>query len=199
MRKMLPVLVTAALATPAAADDRFNLGYNALEVASNQDTLRTRFLGNVDFDTGHFQIGWHGLNEVNNFKGGSYFGQNVFTVGDDTQGALVLVATADGVSREYGVRNTSLPKTLGGYGFVLATADTDGVTFRTFYGRERGRFSGEVFQKARYQEGEKPVYYTELQGNVKIADNLSMFGRAELSGFNLDGATYLGGFAVSLK
>ncbi len=200
LRKFGPFALTGMLALPVAAEDRLNLGYNAVEAAvtSNED-VRTRLLTNADLNLGQVQIGYHALNEMNNFNGDTYFGRNAFTAGEKSKPVkFVSVVKTNGkgiIDAKAGLRVAKMP---GGYGYVDLTFDTNSTNMTLFYGRPFGKNSFELVQTAEFGT-EKPSYYTEPQVNFSLGKHLAVFGRAEIPGFRLDNAKYLAGIAVVFR
>ncbi|MBI4440211.1 hypothetical protein HY638_04535 [Candidatus Woesearchaeota archaeon] len=196
------IIVGAALAAnliaePAHAQENYqqphdngrvelNLGYNALEVAvTDKADVRTRALTNVDATIAdRLTVGYHGLNEIDNVDPNSYYGRHVITVspkGPLISAAAVMKTDAKGVfDKKVGIRNTSLPELLGGYGFIDVTANGEGANATAFYGRDVGPITIEGYQDVDIPYGGKVSSYSELILTKSVDGKLSIFGRAEI-------------------
>ncbi len=186
----------------SAEEQKVNWGFNALETAiTNDENVRTRALTNVDALLGDsFEIGYHGLNEVENLEGDSYFGIHDFTIGMKdwpVDGVLNVKTDSFGIfDRKVGLRNESLMEMLGGYGYLEALADQDSANLTVFYGKpfENG-LSLELYHSMDFtQDGN--FNYSEVQLNKDLTKNWSLFGRIELPDFDFDGARYLVGITL---
>ncbi|MBI4162780.1 MAG: hypothetical protein HY513_03785 [Candidatus Aenigmarchaeota archaeon] len=199
MRRVIPFALTGMLALPAAAGDRLNLGYNAVEAAfTSQGTERTRLLTNADIGKG-LQFGYHGLNETDNFNDGRYFGRHAITAGEKggpVKFVSVIKTNGKGmIDAKSGLRVAKMPH---GYGYADLTFDTHSTNMTLFYGLPFGKNSFELVQNAEFGN-EKPSYYTEPQVNFSLGKHLAVFGRAEISGLRIDDAKYLAGIAVVFR
>lgn len=196
-------------ASPVRAEEpKVNFGYNALETAvvtertpEGDRPVRNRLLSDVSLDIGDFTLGYQGLNEFNNWDSDTYFGRNRFMLGKNDLPLKLLVDTKANSEEifdtKFGVRYTDLVKKLGGYGYTDVSANQDALNLTMFYGRPLGKgFSAEILQDCTFSNGEKPAYFTELQLNKNITENLSLFGRAEIPNFDKDLATYLVGVSI---
>lgn len=187
--------------TPSAsitkADEKaLSLGYNAVEAAISDKDVRTRLFTDVAVGKG-VQLGYSGLNEANKLDPQTYFGKHVITVGGKewkTRPEVVVKTDAHGViSAQAGVKNTSIPKFLGGYGWAEANAGNDAGTVAMFYGKTLGRLGIELMHSATFPYDEKPKHYTELQPYVSVGKGYFGFARAEVDDGKLgDGAYMLG-------
>ncbi|HLD00809.1 MAG TPA: hypothetical protein VJC39_03630 [Candidatus Nanoarchaeia archaeon] len=138
---------------------------------------------------------------MNDWDSDTYFGRNRFMIGKKDFPLKLLVDTKANSEEifdtKFGVRYTDLARKLGGYGYTDLSANQDALNLTMFYGRPlRKGFSVEVLQDCTFTNGEKPSYFTELQLNKRITDNLSLFGRAEIQNFDKDLATYLVGASI---
>lgn len=194
--------VIATLYSGAIAQEKnktINFGYNALETALTKDKdVRNRFLSNLDAKLGDLKVGYWGLNEVNNTDKNTYFGRNVFMIGNknlNTQGVAVIKADKEGIfDTKLGIRNSSLVEKLRGYGFVDITTNRDAANITGFYGKELPKgISLELYQDIEIPFKDKLFPYIELQINKYLGKNLSAFGRAEIADFDVGKSTYMVG------
>ena len=121
-----------------------NFGYNAIESAVGDKGLRTRLFTDVAAGK-NFQLRYNGLNEVTSFDPQTYFAKHVFTAGGKkwtTKPEIVLKTDAHGLkSAQAGIKNTSIPKALGGYGWAEANVGKYAGTSARFYGKAIWAFS----------------------------------------------------------
>jgi|SRR3989338_10632070 len=207
-KKLIGALVLAsclsgktAMAQSAGAQ-RINLGYNAVEV-SGQDTkdFRARAYADIGLSMSGVQIGYHGLNEMNNLDPGTFFGKEVFTLGKagaSSQAVAVMKLDSKGIiDVKYGVRNTGLPKKLSGYGYLDIAASGNSAGAIIFYGRGIGKgVSVETLQDMKFPFTGRPSVYSELQLNREIGRRGFLFGRAEVDNFNMRKGRYLVGIGI---
>jgi hypothetical protein len=203
MKKLIIGTVIGLAASPAAAQEAkpINLGYNVMEIAraSNAET-RTRLITNADVTLGKVNIGYHGLNEMNDGESGTYFGRHALMLSESGSPvkALAVVKTVDSgtIDTKLGVRDKSIVKKLGGYGFIDATTDEHALNITAFYGKEIGGVQFELMhaieESFRNKPGKRAQNYTELQVNRYITRNAAIFGRAELS-YNGNSTVMVGG------
>ena len=210
MGKITNALLASLLAgyvNAAAQQSRQNkptveLGYNAVEaLGTTQGDARIRDLTNVDFSLGEIKPGFHGLNELT-FKQGertldTYFGRNVLTLGiGDSKivPAAVLKIDKTGVfDAKYGIRNTTLPEALGGYGFLDIVFNKDGANATAFYGKEAGRFSIEALGSLEMPYKGRRAFYSEIQPYLKLGRGYSLTARAEVDGKDFRKGRYIFG------
>ena len=210
MGKITNALLASLLAgyvNAAAQQSRQNkptveLGYNAVEaLGTTQGDARIRDLTNVDFSLGEIKPGFHGLNELT-FKQGertldTYFGRNVLTLGiGDSKivPAAVLKIDKTGVfDAKYGIRNTTLPEALSGYGFLDIVFNKDGANATAFYGKEAGRFSIEALGSLEMPYKGRRAFYSEIQPYLKLGRGYSLTARAEVDGKDFRKGRYLFG------
>ena len=201
LASLLAGSVNVAAQAPAQTKP-VELGYNAVEaLGTTQGDARIRDLTNVDFSLGEIKPGFHGLNELT-FKQGertldTYFGRNVLTLGiGDSKivPAAVLKIDKTGVfDAKYGIRNTTLPEALGGYGFLDIVFNKDGANATAFYGIEAGRFSIEALGSLEMPYKGRRAFYTEIQPYLKLGKGLSLTARAEVDGKDFRKGRYLFG------
>ena len=201
LASLLAGSVNVAAQAPAQTKP-VELGYNALEVlGTTQGDARVRGLTNVDFSLGEIKPGFHGLNELT-FKQGertldTYFGRNVLTLGiGDSKivPAAVLKIDKTGVfDAKYGIRNTTLPEALGGYGFLDIVFNKDGANATAFYGKEAGRFTIEALESLETPYKGRRAFYSEIQPYLKLGRGYSLTARAEVDGKDFRKGRYLFG------
>jgi len=180
---------------------QFNTEFNTLETAvTNQDDLvRTRMINAPSVDYKGVHVGFHGLNEINNANPDTYFGRNRLLVGK-TEGKnyfiVDAITTKDGlVDTKVGVRNTSIAETIGVYGFLDAETNLDGMSILGFYGRSIGEcFSVEGLYVINKEYDGEFNQFLEVQGNYKIGNHLSAFGRMET--YNFESPVLMFGLSV---
>jgi hypothetical protein len=201
---LLGMLCAQLAAVPVAYADgpKITTGYNAVELgATNTENFRTRLLTDVGINYHDFELRFNGLNETNDINNEAYYGRNVFDckkAGSTTSAIGVVKTTNQGVlDAKAGVRETGIPKRLGGYGFVDLTFDRDAVNFSGFFGKPLYRnVSLELFQSVEKPFHDASSYYTELQSNVNIYRNLSGFARVEVYDFKFNNPTLIAGATI---
>jgi hypothetical protein len=192
MKKLIiGTALTIAASTAMAQEAKpINLGYNVMEIArtSNAET-RTRLITNADVTLGKINLGYHGLNEMNDGESGTYFGRHALMLSekDSPVKALAVIKTTNGgtLDTKLGMRDKSIVKKLGGYGFIDATADEHALNITAFYGREIGGVQFELMhaieESFRNKQGKRASNYSEIQVNRFITKNAAIFARAELN------------------
>ncbi|MBD3354370.1 hypothetical protein GF361_00115 [Candidatus Woesearchaeota archaeon] len=194
--------------TVKAEEPKFNLGYNALETAVDTErtsegerTIRNRLFTNVSLDIKELEIGYQGLNEVNDWDSDSYFGRNRFMFGKVDSPLKLLIDTKANKKEIFdtkvGARYSGLMQKLGGYGNIDMSLDDEALNLNLFYGKPLGKgFSVEFSQDITKPYGEDASYYTELQLNKSLTDRISLFGRLEMAEFDNDKKKYLVGLSI---
>ncbi|MBS3056415.1 MAG: hypothetical protein J4473_03200 [Candidatus Aenigmarchaeota archaeon] len=199
----LGTALSLSLYASHAKADELVMDYNALETAVTTDGhIRNRVLTNLSLETGNMEIGYSGLNEVNNLNIETYFGRNCLTIGQNGQKTRLLIETrADkhGVfDTKAGIRNTGMVESIGCYGYLDTTANNRSAKVTLFCGKPVGKgISAEIFQSSEFSQHNHPVYYTELQLNHAISGRVDLFCRAEIPDFNANEAVYL--FGITIK
>ncbi len=187
---------------------KIHWGYNALENAATIDTsqeknpMRNRLITNVNLNLEGFEVGFNGSNDINDLNRKTYLGSNRFLISRENSKTNLLVKTSENkegvVDTKIGLRNTSLMERLKGYGYLEGSVDEESANISLFYGKPFGKgFSFEFFQSADFQQ-DKPIWYNEIQINKILTNSLTLFGRAEITDFDKDKATYLLGITVKL-
>ena len=176
------------------------LGYNALEaLGTSQGDARIRGLTNIDVPIGKVKPGFHGLNELTFTSDArtldTYFGRNVLTLGiGDSKIAPVVILKMDktGVfDAKYGIRYTNLP--VCDYGFLDTGLGRNSGTFDVFCGKEKGRYTMEVFNSTKLPYHGRPGNYMELQPYMRLGKGLSLMARAEIDNKDFRKGRYLFG------
>jgi|GEM_PF-3512243 len=179
--------------------------YNVMETAAtDKGDIRTRLFTGFNVNLGPVYIGHHGLNQMNNLEGKTYYGRNTFYLGaqgfDHATLAVVMESNKNGiVDTKFGIRNLSLMKLVADYGWMDVVANKDSLVVQSFCGKSLGKgFGAEWVQKETFGKGAPAKHYTELQVFKKVADYLKVFVRAEVPNFETSKATYLAGTIWSL-
>ncbi|MFH1445626.1 MAG: hypothetical protein ABIF08_04045 [Nanoarchaeota archaeon] len=196
-----------ATSKPAFASDnesKIELGYNALETGVSEDYARNRLFTNATVEINGWEVGFQGLNEINDLDFDTYFGRNRLYLGpEDSENYLLIdtIANSGGIiDTRYGIRNMSLMRYLGGYGYVDMETNKDLVGINAFYGKPVKEGSLEILQSVNFPFQARPNYYTELQFNRAIDGNpdYNGFFRIEMSNFDVKDSTYLIGLTYNL-
>lgn len=180
-------------------------GYNALETAvtykDGEVGARNRLL--VNFGVGNLQL--HVLYDLNDLDPDTSFviARPAYQITDSTELETKIKANADGIlDAKFGVRDTHLPKMLGGYGFTELVANNEMLDLTVFYGRNLvAGFSLEGSQSVfiPFDDDKDVKFYNELQLNYELNKNVKLFARFEVSDFEFDKADYMVGFTILLK
>ncbi|HLC96430.1 MAG TPA: hypothetical protein VJH97_03855 [Candidatus Nanoarchaeia archaeon] len=205
LKKMVmgAVLLGALYAKPSPAQKNvvnLDAGYNALEalITQNKD-IRTRAWVDVGLSVYDVRLGYHGMHEADNLDDNTYFGKHMVTLGKKGAGTSfvgIVKATKDGsIDEKVGLRNTSLVKSMSGYGRIDATANDDAASVLVFYGRPVGKgLTVELTHEATQPYHDRMSHYTELQLNKDITKWLSAVGRIEI--YDFKDTKVMAGFAI---
>jgi hypothetical protein len=194
---------TIALAAVLAASTAgCKAGWNSFEAsaaydsASHEWAARNRSINNVSAEVGNAEVSYHGLNEVTDGDGSTYFGNNRILLrrkGGKVKAMVRTIAGEDGISRT--MAGARLPKLFGDFGFVDATADGDGANLTIFSGMNLGeRSTLEFLHSQNWAFDGKPTAYNELQYNRRIGRHWEAVVRAEVPNYDHKKASVMFGF-----
>jgi hypothetical protein len=181
--------IAAVLAAPALG---CTAGWNSLEQAlnCNDGTGRTRVINNVAAEVGNAEVSYHGLNEITDADGNTYFGNNrIFLRGKNGKVKVMVrtLANKDGVARTMvGVRTQKL---WGTYGFADITSDLDGANLTIFTGKALGKNKTlEFLHSQNWAYAGKPSAHNELQYNHGFHPHWEAIVRAEVPNYDVSKA-----------
>lgn len=159
--------------------------FNSLEVAITTDNgIRVRATDKIAFSTDKYQFTYHGLNETNSFN--DYCGRNRLIAGKkgtDNQFIVDVTANQDRVKGiKAGIRNTSIPKKIGCYGFIDAEfgiandgAHKPSASLVVGLGKDLAeKWAAEATFLANIEK--KPRWYVEARVYRRIGSHIGVFG-----------------------
>lgn len=187
---MAAVMYAALACGTAKAEEAkifdFDLGPHFVEASVNTDgNLENRLILNDDIIIGDtVDMGYHGLNIVNDLDMDTYFGNHKFTLGLQALGGHAKLnynvkTDKEGViAQRFGVRNYTIPGMLGGYGFIDLLGNKDGIGLDIFYGKPLGKgFTLEIANLMNKPFDGAITNYTELALKKQICKDVDGFLR----------------------
>lgn len=205
----MAVLMAGNIYVSKAQDVPDNINtYGSIEqAATTDDNSRVRALTGLSYPEKDFVIRYNGLNQINLGNGiENYLGMNRFKAGKKGSKTKAFLNTktfaTEGktVFKAYvGLSNSGLMKKLGAdYGFATAATSKDEFQHLGFAGKDFGDASVEAFYNLTVPYSGEPMFYSELQANKDITDNLDAFVRMENTNFSKENTTFLMGFRYDL-
>lgn len=201
MKKIITLAAALGLAAGVNAQ-KLSLDYNTFEQGVTSDiAYHTRLLNKLSYVAGPVELSTHLINQTNNFSVDNYYGRNRLMVGKKDGGTkLELDVTKIGknpLDVKIGLRNTSIPKALGLYGHIEATANTKAANITAIVGKSFGKgFALDFVSDNEIPFSGKPFHYLELQLNKDITKHLYGFARVQSGNFQTP--SYMGGLGLRL-